>query len=298
MTRTFSFNSSFIINLIFLFFVSLKANAGFHGTLPPEEGNYALPTSQQPGPFLSFGQNIIDKNELQIFLTPNYFKAHSETFFTVSPSALYGITEDSSLYVIAPVAADFRSGDDHSSGAGDTLIQYEYAFYETSNSKYTGQATVVTNMTLPSGSFYKNPPTGFGAPSFFLGTTYNQMYVDWLWFVSSGAIIPTRHNGIRVGSQYLYQFGVGPTISAIPDKYILAGLLEFDGIYSEKNTVFNHYEPDTGGNVVSFTPSIWFSTPKFLFQLGVSFPLSQQLNGNQSLMQYSITGNVAWSFNL
>jgi len=30
-----------------------------------KEGNFALPTSQQPSPLFSFGQNILDKGDIQ-----------------------------------------------------------------------------------------------------------------------------------------------------------------------------------------------------------------------------------------
>jgi len=39
---------------------------------PPTTGNFSLATSQQPGPFFSFGQNIIDKNQLVASFNRNF----------------------------------------------------------------------------------------------------------------------------------------------------------------------------------------------------------------------------------
>ncbi|KTD25412.1 Uncharacterised protein [Legionella lansingensis] len=264
---------------------------------PPNIGNFALPTSQQPGPFLSFGQNIIDKNQIQIYFDPNYQHNTNESFLQIPAAFLYGLTDEASILVTLPVAADYRSGPDHSSGIADISVQGEFAFYENSNSQYTEQMTFVTALTVPTGSFSKNPPTGFGSVSSFLGGTYNHMSVDWLWFTSPGVLWITKHSNIKLGSQYLYQFGVGRNIKSVPNQYIFSALVEIDGTYIEKDKISGKSDPNSGGNLIFLTPSLWYSTKTFYFQLGFSIPIEQEWNGNQSKINYYTNVTAGWTFN-
>jgi hypothetical protein len=291
------------LNAIVLYLLSLSINAKDGSTdstlqnQPPSRGNFALGSSQQPGPLVSFGQSIIDKGQLQLFLEPTYLKTRSDTYLATTPSILYGLYDVASLYISLPVALNYRSDPDHSSGVSDALYQLEYAFYEGSNAQYTQQATILAYATMPSGSLYKSPPTGTGSPVFFLGTTYNVMFVDWLWFVSPGVYLPTAYNELEQGNQYLYQFGLNRVFASREDKYIFAGMLELNGIYTEKSKLFGQLLPDTGGNVFGITPSLWYSTNKFIAQLGISIPLIQQLNGDQIKSNYLLSANFSWTFN-
>ncbi|RUR18723.1 hypothetical protein ELY21_07190 [Legionella sp. km535] len=263
---------------------------------PPSIGNFALPTAQQPSPLVSFGQNIVDRGQRQLFLEPTYIQAPMEHFTTATPSFLYGLYDTASLYISLPVAVSYREDTSHSSGLSDALIQLEYAFLETSNSRYTTQATFVTNTTLPTGSLEKSPPTGSGSPTFFLGTTYNFTSVNWYGFVSPGAIFTPKHNNFKPGAQYFYQFGLGRNIHSTPNQYIFAGLVEFNGIIAEKSSIFNQAIPDTGGKIFGVTPSLWFSTQHLTLQVGIGIPLVQHLNGDQEPNDYFLVGNIGWLF--
>src|SRR3990167_5837852 len=57
-------------------------------------GNLALSSSQQPGPLIGFGQNMLDKGEFQLFSYVDYLKGHNKQFTEVVPTLLYGFTED------------------------------------------------------------------------------------------------------------------------------------------------------------------------------------------------------------
>ncbi|CAM2801800.1 hypothetical protein [Legionella worsleiensis] len=263
---------------------------------PPKTGNFALPSAQQISPLVSFGQNIVDKGTKQVFMEPDYIQAPMEHYTTATPSFLYGLSDISSLFISVPAAINYKDDGAHSSGLSDALIQLEYSFFETSNRSYTTQATFVANATLPSGSIEKSPPTGSGSPTFLLGTTYNITTVNWYAFVSPGAILTTKKNNFKPGAQYLYQFGLGRTFLTATNKYIFAGLVEFNGIINEKSSLFNQALPDTGGKVLGVTPSLWFSNKQLILQFGVGFPLYQQLNGNQQPNNYILVGNAAWLF--
>jgi len=266
-----------------------------HAEQPPSIGNFALPVSQQPGPLIGFGSNIIDQHETQVFFFADDYLGVNKHTMDLAPSILYGIRNDLSLFIEVPYAASFKSNQQTSRGLEDTLAQLEYAWYSPSTSRYIDQATVVINLTAPTGSAQKNPPTGFGSPSFFLGTTFSRTYVDWFFIAAAGAILTTAHNSTKFGNNYLYQFTIGRNIANI-NGWLLAWMTEIDDSYSQHNRVNGIMDPNSGGNIVYVTPSFWASTQHFLFQFGAGVAAAQQLNGNQTRSTYVLVGNIAWNF--
>jgi hypothetical protein len=260
---------------------------------PVGQGNLALPISQQPSPFFSFGQNIIAKGLAQLYFTPSYTRNKSEYYIDMTNSFLYGLSDDASIFLTLPVAADYYSEGQHASGFADASVQLEYGFWENDNSL----ATFVTALSLPTGSYYKTPQTGLGAPSYFIGSTYNQTLVNWMWFVSPGILVSSPKNNIYPGTDYLYQIGIGRNFHSVPNEYIFSGLLEFDGDYVRKDKSFGSSDPDTGGNTIFVTPSLWFSTKELSFQLGISLPLLQHLNGVQNKNKYIAAASIGWNLN-
>lgn len=279
----------FIILLAFL----LKCEAS-EEQKPPPVGNFALPNSQQPAPLVSFGQNIISKNETQLFLFADDYAGISSHLIDVIPSVLYGITDNLSIMLNTPFAASYKIGSNYSTGFEDAFVQLEYAFYNGSTSAYTDQATIVGNITFPTGSISKNPPTGVGSPSFLLGVTLNRTYTDWFFFTSPGAILTTAKNGSKFGNSYLYQAGLGRNIADI-NGWLLAWMVEGNGTYTEQNRIRGVINPNTGGNQVFITPSLWASTKHLLLQLGAGVPVAQHLYGNQTRDTYLLVANIGWS---
>ena len=268
---------------------------------PPTIGNFGLSSPQQPGPFLSFGQTLIGRNYLQLSLST--FSPYSNItgpFNNINASLTYGITDNTALYFNFPITADVatRNHSFHgiSSGVRDITLQLEQAIYTTGNATYQDQATVVGSMTLPSQEVdLTKSSTGYGAPSYFVGATYNRTYVDWLGFISPGALLTTASHGTRFGSQFLYQAGLGRNILYVGHTSALFGLLELDGQYTEKNQLFGRALPNSGGNVVALTPSLSLATQTLMAQVGVGFPIAQHLFGNQQPLDYFIAANFIWT---
>ncbi len=135
---------------------------------PPKIGNFSLPTSQQPSGLFAFGGNIIDEGEIQLYFFADEFFGRNKKTSDLIPSVLFGITNAWSIYFNFPFSPILQDGCDQSGGIDDFFVQLEYAFYTRTTADYSDQATVVTNITVPTGSIHKSPNTGFGAPSFFL----------------------------------------------------------------------------------------------------------------------------------
>jgi len=223
---------------------------------PPKIGNFSLPTSQQPAALFGFGGNIIDADEIQFYFFADTLLGKRRIISDAIPGILFGINDDSSIFFNVPIAPEFRDGRAKSNGFEDCFIQYEYAFYQRKKPLYIDQATLVTNITIPTGSTKKDPPTGFGAPSFFVGGTFYRTYVDWILFTAQGAILTTSDHGTKIGDQFLYQFGIGKNICT-PHGLIYAWMIEIDGQYNKKNRIKGKIDSNSGGNIVFVTPSIW-----------------------------------------
>ena len=279
-------------SFLLIFTVNSKASEDIS---PPKTGNFILPVSQQPAPLIGFGENIIDKNEKVFYLFADDLVGNQKHLTEVAFTALYGISENVALLLYIPYATSFKMNQKKSKGITDSDVQLEYAFYNKSTFQYVDQATIVTNVSFPTGSIHKNPPTGFGSPSFFLGATYNRTYSDWFYFGSPGVQLTSSKDNTQDGNNYLYQLGLGKNMFDHKG-WIFAWMTEFDGIYSQKNRIQGVMDPNSGGNVIYITPSFWASSKEFLLQLGVGFPVVQDLYGTQPKSYYLLVANLAWSF--
>lgn len=267
----------------------------FAEDLQPHTGNFILPGRQQPGPFLSFGQNILSKNQKQIFLSADRYVGVDKRYSDVFPGIVYGITDQASVLLTVPFAF-FQDGPAHSTGVEDATMQFEYAFYTKDTSTYSDQATIVGNMTFPTGSTTKQLPTGNGTPGFFIGGTYSRTYAEWLFFTSHGATFSTANGNSKAGNEFLYQGGIGKNLFNIDSKWIVALIAEADGQYSQKNRTNGEIDPNSGGNIIYVTPSLWVSSKQLIIQLGVGFPVAQHLFGDQTREKYLLASNLAWTF--
>lgn len=262
---------------------------------PPKIGNFALPTSQQPATLFGFGGNIIDEGEVQLSFFADDFIGENKIITDLIPGILYGITENWSIFFTFPFTPLLKDKCSKSQGLEDFFVQLEYAFYNKSTESYIDQATLVANITAPTGSTNKNPSTGFGSPSLFLGATYYHMMVDWFVFLAPGALLTSSYHGTKFGDQFLYQFGIGRNIPS-PKGWIYAWMVDIDGQYNKKNKIHGDYDPNSGGNVIYLTPSLWISSKDLIFQFGVSFPVNQNWFGTQGKFDYALNLNISWSF--
>lgn len=283
------------IGLIFLLLLVTNMVSAVDKQQPPKVGNFALPGSQQPGQFLSFGANIVDKDQSQFSVMATHYQGASMHQATLAPGYLYGLTDQSSILVQLPMAVNYKAGTQHSSGVADALLQFESAFYNEQTSCYIDQATIVSGLFIPTGDLNKTPATGVGSMSLLVGGTLTRTYIDWLYFTALGAQLSTTENAIKPGNQFLYQFGLGKNIFNIGSEWILAWVVEFDGQYTQRNKVQNQKDFNTGGNVVTLTPSFFISCKSFAFQTGIGIPVIQALHGEQSKNHYVFAAQFVFS---
>jgi hypothetical protein len=265
------------------------------GEEPPFIGNFALPSSQAPTSLISFGQNILDKGLTQIFVFADNYVGKDKYNVDLFPNLVYAITDQLSININVPIAVSYKLEQSHSSGLEDAFVQLEYAFYAKKKRDHIDQATIVTSLSVPTGSDTVQPNTGIGSPSFFIGTTYSRMCVYWYMFTSYGATLTTSHDDTQFGNSFLYQAGIGRNIFNIGSRWMFNWLVEADGQYSQRNRIDGITDPNSGGNLVYITPSLWISSKKLIFQLGAGIAALQHLNGDQNKNHYLIAANLGWT---
>ncbi len=261
--------------------------------VPLPIGNFSVPLVTQLAPLVSFGQLLIGEKAFLPQLMGSYIRGHNSYADVIAPSVIYGIRDDLSVFFVIPFSPKSRSGSSHSSGIEDIFLQFEYGFYNRARSDYTLTATVVANVQFPTGSDSKNPRTGNGSFSYFLGTTSAYLSYNWYAFISPGVNITTIHHGTKFGNSYLYQWGFARYIKQLsPRGWIFDLMIEFDGTYIQKDKIHGKTDPDSGGNIIFVLPSIWLSSKRWIFQGGIGLPLVQNLNGHQDKIKFSIDYNL------
>jgi hypothetical protein len=232
---------------------------------------------------VSFGENIIGKGQVQLFLLADASLGKRSYATEVMPGVLYGITNTLSLFCNAPIAPRNKDHNHHSAGFEDAFMQFEYAFYNKSTYDTASQATVVANVSFPTGSSSKDPPTGYGTYAYFLGATFNLTNVYWFVFTSAGTTLTaSRH---KAGYKYLYELGVGRFI-ANHKGWLFAWMIEFDGLYSEKSRPQAKDHTTPAGHIIYITPSLWASSNRWIVQFGVSYPAQLKQSGPRQYVMF------------
>lgn len=259
-------------------------------------GNLAFPVAQQPTPLVSFGQNLIAQGQVEWQGIISDLQQKNGYFIDSSNSIIYAFKDNLSIYISQPIAIRFRQDHHHSFGTEDTLIQFEYAPYTKEYYTYYNQISIVANVTIPSGSLKKNPPTGTGTNSFFIGGVFSNMGINWFYFTSYGGIFNTTSHRTTYGNQFLYQYGVGRRIFS-NSNWLFDWMLEMDGQYICRNKINGSIDPNSGGNIIYVTPSLFLSSKQDLvIQLGIGFPIAQQLFGHQPRRKYVLQTKISWNF--
>ena len=266
------------------------------GIAPLRVGNFALPVSQQTVPLIAFGQNIVDKGDVLAFAFGDQLKGTQQSFAELTPSILYGISNEFSIFVQLPIALKFKTEQSKSRGVQDLTIQLEGVVYAPETESTADVMTLVANMGFPTGSATKEPLTGFGSPSFFLGFTLSHTNTAWYYFTSLGTTLTTSRKNTKFGNEFLYQFGLSRNISYKADKWILNWMIELDGFYEQRDKVLGMIDRNSGGHTLILGPSLWFSTQRFMAQGGISAVIFEHLFGIQPKNQYFVAAVVGWKF--
>ncbi|MCX7115057.1 MAG: hypothetical protein NTW08_04045 [Gammaproteobacteria bacterium] len=288
-------NKTIKIMLVFCF---LTTNS--HAALPEPDaiGNFSLPRSQRPAAFFSFGSNILNPGQLQGRFKPNLLKGNKLQYIGSNLDLLFGTSTRTSLLLILPTTPSETLNHHHVSGFGDMGIQGQYAVYQRISRSDTEQASVIARLSAPTGT----QGVSYNTASYFIGGTYNHSFVDWIWFAAPGVLLFDHRQDRSKGPSYYYEVGVGRNISSQPGRYICAWFLELNGQYDQTSTVPlpEAFQSNQGklldGNILYFSPSLWFSTPKWIIRTGFSIPIEQHWANPGTRVDYYAGAGIAYTF--
>lgn len=293
----------FILKRFFLFFCFFIINIDAVAMEKPIPiGNFSLPPSQRPGALYSFGSNIIDPGQIIGRITPNLFQTTTRRYIGSGLAMLYGSSSNTSLLFTLPITPSTSGPKDiqRHAGFGDVGLQGEYALYQHSSLTDSETGALLGGFTVPSGT--KN--FGYDTFSYFIGGTYSHVWSDWIIFTAPGLL---QFSGgdpkKRLASRAYYEVGVAHNISSQTGEYIFTGFLEINGQYDNKNPSPMPVTRDSGGRVLSdgnllfLSPSLFFSTQKWILALGVSWPITQHWLGTRDQVDYFIGASIGYRFN-
>jgi hypothetical protein len=201
------------------------------------------------------------------------------------------------LFFIAPVTPKYQIEKCRSSGMEDVFVQGEYALAYRERERSTGMLTLVSALYFPTGSAKKNPHTGAGSPSFFIGGTASYTSVEWYGVVSPCILLTTPSMGTKFGSIFYYQGCLGRNIVGNPQGWIVTALVELLGWYQFPDRFNGKKDPNSGFNITYLGPTIWASSQKFFGQVGILFPAHQSYRGCQPKNTFLFAADIGWKFN-
>lgn len=284
-----------------LFFLFLHINST-HALVQKEsinirEGNLAMRTSQQPAPLFSFGQITVDNGNIQAFLKPVFITDHQKFFSTLIPSVVYGVTNRLTLEIALPGAPKLKQRHACSSGLGDMWTELEYVFYEKPTPTYNNLISLVGIAYFPTGSASKCPPTGNGAPAIFLGIAARHRAIKWYYWLSPGFTYSFPNQGTHVGTNVVYQFGIGRNLAYISEKQIVTAICEVLGSYTTATSLHGVKDSSSRSNFISIAPEIWISSEHVIFKAGGVIPLLQHVHDSSHKNNYQISFILGYTFN-
>jgi hypothetical protein len=292
--------------LFFLWiFIGMPLCALQNADSPSALGNFA--NRRKPLCNFSFGQNVIAKDTKIVYAQFSQENGPDTNVMSLAPLVLYGVTDYFSLFATIPFFVQIQPSDMttpvRTHGVGDIVLQGEYAYYRQITPEHADEATIVANMTLPTGfvsvvdSQIRRPSTGFGAPSFFLGGTLSRLTKRWYYFLSDGGIITTtpKKGTPKSGNTFFYQGGFGANLGN-PGGSTLAIMLELNGILTTPDRINGKNDPNTGGNTIYLGPSFYATKGSWVIFAGIQSPVLQSLNGSQDPQSYRILASISVAF--
>jgi len=274
---------------------------------PFKVGNFA--NLLWPSNAFGFGEFIFNKGTIAPYLSMLHTKNENQYSTELILQTGYGITNIVSLLVSLPITVNARSQGSLGfgnlelqckftpQGVGDLEVQFEWAFYQKASTGSFTQATIVSNVTFPTGNFC---PTiglspGQGAYSLFFGATLSHTSDNWYAYLSDGISIAIPRNHIQIGNTVFYEGGIGRNLGN-PWGTTLLALLEFNGVYIQKNKFCCLNNPNSGSNTIFLGPTMCWSIKNTQFFGGVQFPAYQHLNGIQPKQKYRLIFNAIAAF--
>lgn len=233
---------------------------------------------------------------------------------TAVPSVLiYGVTEKFALIGVVPWLdktlrmAGIERGDD---GLGDSMLFGRYQVFQLDRPGETFRAQVLAGLKFPTGrddardSLSRLPqPLQLGSGSYdpVVSGVFSWQRLRWEADFDLGYKFNTSANGFRFGDTFThnaaFQYRLAPR--TLPDAGVPAfvyGVLELNGIWSQRSEQNGGKIGDSGGYTLFVSPGLQYVTQRWVAEVSVQVPLIQELNGGQLRTDYVFSAGFRVQF--
>lgn len=234
--------------------------------------------------------------------------------FSVPVVGVYGITAKASVLVNVPLiykdlrtSAGTHRGDE---GAGDITVLGKYRIYTRNYMGATSRFSLIGGLELPTGDDDESdsqgllPQTlqlGSGSVDFIVGGAYTFQSLDEEWDADFKYKFNQEANNFRFGNEFNYDVAYQKRFWPweLPERGIYSqwnGVLEFNGIYKERNELGGRDVFSSGGNTLFISPGIQFASQRMIFEFSFQYPILQDLKGNQLETDYTLALSLRYNF--
>ncbi|MBC8259063.1 MAG: hypothetical protein H8E38_08605 [SAR324 cluster bacterium] len=244
--------------------------------------------TQAHGPIFGTGPHTIYKDGVGIELKYEREQEQDGNEQALHLHATYGLTADWAVALEVPQVKKVEE-DQQASGTGDVMLQTKWRFYRKDFAEgRQDQIALLAAVKLPTGDTESEPSLGSGSTDIIAGLTLGRESRTLYYF----ADLRYRLNGenekyLKKGNAWLYgaSFGFRPWLNEYWEQDTVF-LLELFGKQQEKAVLNNQELENTGGHSTFMGPSFLWSYQNWMITGGVSFPVQQNLNGEQEKQQY------------
>lgn len=193
----------------------------------------------------------------------------------------YGVTHSVTITSRLPLLY-LHDGDANRFGVGDGQLRFKWRFLRIDSLGAQDSMALVGGIKLPTGNPRGEPPLGTGSTDWLGALTYGHEGRRWYWWTDVRYLLTTEGGGVDRGDVFFYDgaFGVRPWLLRYdqPDLVVLA---ELNGRHIGAAHTANDAVPNTGGNVLTGGPAIFFTYRNYALKGGIAFPLWHSLRGTQ-----------------
>ncbi len=234
-----------------------------------------------PSPLFSIGHNIVPAKTFENDNYLYYSDGPGNHCTTLSPRLIYGFTDQFSVTFITPITHEKDEFVDDIE-LSNLTIQPEWAFIQKRTEKSVIQFTALASLQFRNGnsSELSSIPT-----SLVVGTTGVYSGHDWYIYYTYLVRIPSHNGSRRFGTNFFYEGGIGMLPFRTEDFYF-AAVIEWNGVFIEKERVDEVRDPNTGSNTLVLGPVFDIGYKDVIFQIGFQYPVTQQLHGDQSKIDF------------
>jgi hypothetical protein len=268
------------------------------------DDSYSLPINSDLGLTPHKGELILRAQTRYTFKGDDPTSQEREQdIYSVPLVFVYGFTSKASVLIKVPLIVkelrEINALDRGDAGLGDTTVLGKYRVHTHNFKGGTSRLSLLAGLELPTGSDEERdsvgtlPQLGSGSVDVIAGGAYTYQTLDYEVDADLRYKFNRKANQFDFGDVFQYNFSFQKRISPItlPDKGIYSqwnAILEFNGIFADKNESLGEEVSDSGGHTLFLSPGIQYVSQRVVYEFSFQQPILQDLNGNQLETDYKL----------